>query len=77
VSLVNHESCLLPIWNARIAPVFDTASQVHIVEAESGRIVGAADEAQPGDLPAQQVMRLAELGVGTLGAGRCQSRDLL
>jgi predicted Fe-Mo cluster-binding NifX family protein len=57
------------IWNARIAPVFDTARQVHIVEAESGRIVGEADEALPGDLPAQQVMRLAELGVGTLVCG--------
>jgi len=57
------------IWNARIAPVFDTAHQVHIVEAESGRIVGEADEAMPGDRPAQQVMRLAELGVGTLVCG--------
>jgi hypothetical protein len=57
------------IWNARIAPVFDTARQVHIVEAESGRLLGEADETLPGDLPAQQVMRLAELGVGTLVCG--------
>jgi predicted Fe-Mo cluster-binding NifX family protein len=56
-------------WNARIAPVFDTAHQVHIVEAESGRIVGEADEAMPGDRPAQHVMRLTELGVGTLVCG--------
>ena len=56
-------------WNARIAPVFDTARQIHIVEVESGRVVGEADEVLPGDLPAQQVMRLAELGVGTLVCG--------
>jgi len=57
------------IWNARIAPVFDTARQVHVVEAESGRVVGEADEALPGGPPAQQVMRLGELGVETLVCG--------
>jgi predicted Fe-Mo cluster-binding NifX family protein len=57
------------VWNARIAPVFDTARLVHIVEAESGRLVGESDETLPGDLPAQQVTRLAELGVGTLVCG--------
>lgn len=56
-------------WSTRIAPVFDIAPLVHIVETESGQIVGRADEILPDDLPAQKVMRLAELGVGTLVCG--------
>jgi predicted Fe-Mo cluster-binding NifX family protein len=57
------------VWDARIAPVFDTARQVHIVEAESGRILGEADEVLPDGLPVQQVVRLVDLGVGTLVCG--------
>jgi predicted Fe-Mo cluster-binding NifX family protein len=56
-------------WNARIAPVFDTARQVHIVEAQSGRMVSEGDETLPDGPPLRQVMRLAELGVGTLVCG--------
>lgn len=57
------------VWDARIAPVFDTARQVHLIEAESGRIAGEGDETLPDGPPFHQVMRLADLGVGTLVCG--------
>jgi predicted Fe-Mo cluster-binding NifX family protein len=56
-------------WDNRIAPVFDIARQIHVVEAESGRIVAETEELLRDDLPVQKVIRLAELGVGTLVCG--------
>jgi predicted Fe-Mo cluster-binding NifX family protein len=56
-------------WDNRIAPVFDIARQIHVVEAESGRIVAETEEVLTDDLPVQKVIRLAELGVGTLVCG--------
>jgi predicted Fe-Mo cluster-binding NifX family protein len=56
-------------WDNRIAPVFDIARQIHVVEAESGRIVAETEEVLADDLPVQKVIRLAELGVGTLVCG--------
>jgi predicted Fe-Mo cluster-binding NifX family protein len=53
----------------RIAPVFDIARRLHIVEVESGRIVREGKEPLPDDLPVQKALRLAELGVGTLVCG--------
>jgi len=58
-----------PFWENRIAPVFDTARQVYIVEVESGRIVWEGQEPLAGDLPVQKALRLSELGVGTLICG--------
>lgn len=58
-----------PFWENRIAPVFDTARQVYIVEMESGRIVREDQEPLTGDLPVQKALRLAEFGVGTLICG--------
>jgi len=56
-------------WNERIAPVFDAAQTVTVVDAESGRVVGRRDETLPGDLAARRVLRLSELGVKTLVCG--------
>lgn len=56
-------------WDNRIAPVFDTARQIHVVEVEFGRIVRETQEPLAGDLPVQKALRLAELGVGTLICG--------
>jgi len=56
-------------WDNRIAPVFDIARQIHVVEAESGRIVAETEEVLADDLPVQKVIRLAELGVGALVCG--------
>lgn len=56
-------------WGNRIAPVFDIARQIRIVEVESGRIVGESQEIFPGSLPSHKAVCLAELGVSTLVCG--------
>lgn len=56
-------------WDTRIAPVFDAARQLHIVETESGRIVRETQETLPEDLPLQKTLRLVELGIGTVVCG--------
>jgi predicted Fe-Mo cluster-binding NifX family protein len=56
-------------WGHRIAPVFDVARQIHLVEVESGRIVGEGQELLPDGLPVQKVICLAELRVSTLVCG--------
>ncbi|MEW6326694.1 MAG: NifB/NifX family molybdenum-iron cluster-binding protein [Thermodesulfobacteriota bacterium] len=57
------------VWNHRIAPVFDVTRQIHLVEAESGRIVSEAEESLPDDPGTGRGLRLAELGVDTLVCG--------
>jgi len=56
-------------WDHRIAPVFDIARRIHIVEADSGRIVAETGEVLADDPPVQKVLRLLDLGVGTLVCG--------
>jgi len=56
-------------WNSRIAPVFDVTRQVRVVESQSGKPVGAAQEVELDGLPLARALRLAELGVGTLVCG--------
>jgi predicted Fe-Mo cluster-binding NifX family protein len=56
-------------WNDRIAPVFDVARHIHIVETESGRIVEEAWEELTDDVPARKALHLAELDIGTLVCG--------
>ncbi len=56
-------------WENRIAPVFDTARQIHLVEVDSGEIIGETQEILPYELPVQNVLRLVELAVGTLVCG--------
>src|SRR5665647_74324 len=56
-------------WDDRIAPVFDIARRIHVVEAASGRIVAETGEVLADDLPVQKALRLLELGVGTLVCG--------
>lgn len=56
-------------WDNRIAPVFDVARQIYVVEAESGKIVYETLEILADDLPVQKAIRLANLGVGTLVCG--------
>lgn len=57
------------VWNERIAPVFDTAAQIHIVEAHSGRIQREMRAAVPSESPAGRVMRLVELRLDELVCG--------
>ncbi len=56
-------------WNNRIAPVFDVARRIHLVETEAGKAVRETQVALVDDLPVQKAIRLAELGVGTLVCG--------
>lgn len=63
-------------WNQRIAPVFDVAREIHVVDAESGRIVGESRETLSSDLPVHKALRLAELRIDTLICGAI-SRPLL
>jgi len=56
-------------WNNRIAPVFDVAPVVSIVEANDGQLTGEAQEAHLDAMPVNRVLRLVELGVGTLVCG--------
>jgi predicted Fe-Mo cluster-binding NifX family protein len=56
-------------WGNRIAPVFDVAPQIHLVEAESGQAVSKTQQLLADDIPVQKALRLAELGVGTLVCG--------
>jgi predicted Fe-Mo cluster-binding NifX family protein len=56
-------------WDHRIAPVFDTARQVHVVETESGQIIGEKQEILTEDLTVQKVLQLVELGIDTLVCG--------
>ena len=56
-------------WDDRIAPVFDIARRIRVVESESGRIVAESGEVLADDLPVQKAHRLVELGVGTLVCG--------
>jgi predicted Fe-Mo cluster-binding NifX family protein len=56
-------------WNSRIAPVFDVARVVRVVEAKAGRLVSEAKEIQLEGMPVNRALRLAELGVGTLVCG--------
>ncbi len=58
-----------PFWEDRIAPVFDSARRICIVEVEFGRIVQEDREPLIGDLPVQKALCLTELGVATLVCG--------
>jgi predicted Fe-Mo cluster-binding NifX family protein len=57
------------VWNKRIAPVFDVAREIRLVEVESGRIVREKDEKLPADSGPEKGRRLIELGVDTLFCG--------
>jgi predicted Fe-Mo cluster-binding NifX family protein len=56
-------------WDERIAPVFDSARQALVIEAEAGRICGERREDLALDLPVQKALRLSELGIGVLVCG--------
>ncbi|NVN90790.1 MAG: DUF5320 family protein [Desulfuromonadales bacterium] len=56
-------------WDNRIAPVFDIARQVRVVESDDSRIVGVSEEILEDGLPVRKVINLAQLGVATLVCG--------
>lgn len=56
-------------WDNRIAPVFDIARQIYVVETESGRIIAETEELFANDMQAKKVFRIVELGISTLVCG--------
>jgi predicted Fe-Mo cluster-binding NifX family protein len=57
------------IWNDRIAPVFDVARDIRLVEVVDGRMFDPQEDILTGELPVQKALRLVELGVDTLICG--------
>lgn len=56
-------------WNGRIAPLFDTARELHVVETDGSRVVSRAEESLPAGPAERRASRLATLGVETLVCG--------
>lgn len=56
-------------WDNRIAPVFDTARQIHLIETDSGKIIAETQEALFDNAPLRNAARLAELDIKTLVCG--------
>lgn len=56
-------------WNNRIAPVFDVARSIHLVEIEGKRIVNQKKVGLAGDWANLKAVSLAKLGVDTLVCG--------
>jgi predicted Fe-Mo cluster-binding NifX family protein len=56
-------------WDNRIAPVFDVAATVLLVEAEAGRVVRETRVYLSEDMAVHKALRLVELGVDTLVCG--------
>jgi predicted Fe-Mo cluster-binding NifX family protein len=56
-------------WDGRIAPVFDTARQIHVVEVQAGQLVSEAQETLSEDMSIQKTLQLVELGISTLVCG--------
>lgn len=56
-------------WQQRIAPVFDTARRLHLIEVAAGAVATEQDAALVDEQPLQRVLRLVELEVGVLICG--------
>lgn len=56
-------------WDNRIAPVFDTARQIRVVEVQAGQLISEAQETLSEDMSVQKALRLVDLGVGVLVCG--------
>ena len=59
----------LSIWNGRIAPVFDVAIQLLVVEEEDRKIVRQNLERLPSESILGKAIKLQRLGVNTLICG--------
>ena len=56
-------------WHKRIAPLFDTAEQIHVIEVESAQIIRETQETLASDSPVQRALSLSELHISTLVCG--------
>jgi len=69
VDIPEHMKTAFSSWNNRIAPVFDVARQVFLVEIDADRIISEIVETIPPDDFMAKAQCLAELGVSTLICG--------
>ena len=69
----------LTTWKNRVAPVFDVAGQLRVIEAMQGRVVRQKSVALPAGALANKVVYLKRLGIDTLicGALSRPARELL
>jgi predicted Fe-Mo cluster-binding NifX family protein len=56
-------------WQGRIAPVFDVARNIRILEIQRGTIVRQIEATLPGEPAAEKTVRLVEMGIETLVCG--------
>lgn len=56
-------------WDNRIAPLFEAARQLHVVEIDAGRHTTERCERLRCDTPASKVLQIAELGADALICG--------
>jgi predicted Fe-Mo cluster-binding NifX family protein len=56
-------------WEGRVAPVFDVARKVRIVEVDDGRVTAEKEMSLPLENPAQRAFRLAGEGIEVLVCG--------
>lgn len=59
----------LTIWHHRIAPVFDVARDIRLVEVVAGRMTDQKQHVLVGELPVQKALQLVELAVDALICG--------
>ncbi len=59
----------IPVWNDRVAPVFDAACRLVLVDVENGVEQGRREETIPESLLGRRAKRLVELGVNVLICG--------
>lgn len=64
-----HMKTAFSSWNHRIAPVFDVARQLLLVESHEEGIISEAEATMPADDPGEKAECLARLGVNTLVCG--------
>jgi predicted Fe-Mo cluster-binding NifX family protein len=68
-STLHDSTVAFAVWNDRIAPMFDVARQVYVVHIKSGQVLSAKTRSIESHQPIQKVLRLIEVGVGTLVCG--------
>lgn len=56
-------------WDSRIAPVFDIAHLIRVVESNDGRIVGESEQVLEDGSPVRRVIDLAQRDIATLVCG--------
>ena len=59
----------LPVWNERIAPLFDVCRKLHLAEVDAGCIVATSEADLWQGEPSGKALQLQEMGVSVLICG--------